>query len=143
MSAYRFKLALVREPAPEPFGSQISDPGAAAALAARLLADEFQEVSLAMFFNRQNQLIGFSEIGRGGLAHSPMEPREVLVAALTVNAAAVIVAHNHPSGSLQPSVQDIAITRRLQHACQLVGLELLDHLLIAAGGDYRSMLHGS
>jgi len=142
MSAYRFKLALVREEAPEPFGSQVNRPSDAAALAACLLGQEFQEVSLAMFFNYQNQLIGYIEIGRGGIAHSPMEPREILVAALAANAASVIVAHNHPSGSLEPSVQDRAITSRLKKACDLVGLELLDHILVGAGGAYRSVLGG-
>jgi len=140
MSAHRFKLALVREEAPEPFGSQVNGPREASALASRLLGEEFQEVSLAMFFNYQGQLIGYIEIGRGGIAHSPMEPRELLVAALTVNAASVIVAHNHPSGSLEPSIQDHAVTRRLKQACELVGLELLDHILVGAGGAYRSFL---
>jgi len=142
VSAYRFKLALVREEAPEPFGSQVTAPSQSAALASRLLGNEFQEVSLAMFFNRANQLSGFIEVGRGGIDHTPMEPREILVAAFASNAASIIVAHNHPSGSLEPSVQDRAITRRLKEACELVGLELLDHILVGAGGAHRSVLHG-
>lgn len=142
MSAYRFRLNLVREPAPEPFGSCVTDPATAAQLASCLLADEFQEVSLAMFFNYRNELTGFIEVGRGGIAHSPMEPREILVAALAANAAAVIVAHNHPSGSLEPSQQDYAVTGRLKRACELVGLDLLDHILVAAGGQFRSLIHG-
>lgn len=140
--AYRFKLSLVREDAPEPFGSQVTDPSGSAALASRLLGHEFQEVSLAMFFNRANQLTGYIEVGRGGIAHTPMEPREILVAAFAANAASVIVAHNHPSGSLEPSADDRAITRRLTQACELVGLQLLDHILVGAGGAHRSVMHG-
>lgn len=143
MSAYRFRLALVREPAPEPFGSQVTRPSDAAALASSLLGDEFQEVSLAMFFDSQHRLIGYVEVGRGGIDFSPMESRDILVAALTVNAAAIIVAHNHPSGSLRPSPQDRAVTSRLIDACQLVGLRLLDHILVGAGGAHRSLFHNS
>jgi len=142
VSAYRFKLAVVREQAPEPFGAQVGTPADAVALAARLLSDEFQEVSLAMFFNQQHQLVGYIEVGRGGIAHSPMEPREILVAALAVNAAALMVVHNHPSGNLEPSDADQAITTRLVQACRLVGLRFLDHILVAAGGAHRSLLHG-
>lgn len=140
MNTYRFRLSLVREPATEPFGSSVDGPAAAAELASKLLGDEFQEVSLAMFFTRRYQLSGYIEIGRGGIAHSPMEPREILVAAFAANAAAIIVAHNHPSGSLEPSPDDWAVTRRLKNACQIVGLELLDHVLVGAGGAFQSLM---
>jgi DNA repair protein RadC len=139
MTAWRFKLSLVREPAPEPFGSQVTQASDAAALATRLLKDEFQEVSLVMFFNQQHELTGYIEIGRGGLSYAPMDAREILISALMVNAAALIVAHNHPSGSVAPSMADYQVTRRLRRACELVGLRLLDHIVVGAGGEYQTL----
>jgi len=139
MTTYRYKLSVVRESAPEPFGTQVSCPADMAALASKLLEDEFQEVSLAFFFDRKHRMTGYIEVGRGGIAHSPMEAREILVAAFAVNAAAVAVAHNHPSGDPSPSPDDAAVTRRLMRACALVGLEFLDHLVIGANGAFFSL----
>ena len=74
-------------------------------------------------------------IGVGGIAHAPMEPREVFAAALREpGVAAVLVAHNHPSGDPSPSSDDRAITRRLAAAAETLGLELLDHVIVSAGG---------
>lgn len=138
MKTYRYRLRVVREEAQDPIGSTVGRPIDLAGFASRMLVTEFQEVSLAFFFNRKHRLTGWAEIGRGGIAHSPMEPREVLVTALAVNAAALAVAHNHPSGDPSPSHDDIAITRRLTRACELVGLEFLDHLIIGEEGTFTS-----
>jgi DNA repair protein RadC len=127
---YRYTLRLVRERASEPYGKQILGPEDASVLVEQLLADEATEVSLVLMLDRRHRLRGYHEVGRGGIAHSPMEPREVLSTALVSGAAAVIVAHNHPSGELSPSADDIAITRRLMRGCDLVGIEFVDHLIV-------------
>ena len=69
----------------------------------------------------------------GGIASVPVEPRTIFTAALLANAAAVIVAHNHPSGDPEPSTQDITLTRRLLAAGDLLGIPVLDHLVIGDG----------
>ncbi|MGH2829765.1 MAG: JAB domain-containing protein, partial [Actinomycetota bacterium] len=78
-------------------------------------------------------------VGVGGVAHAPMEPREVLQAVLREPAAAAfLVAHNHPSGDPTPSAEDLALTRRLERCAELVGVEFLDHVIVAGDG-WRSV----
>lgn len=134
---FRQRLRMVREEASEPIGVQVTEPAGAATLAAFWLRDEWQEVTLVLFFDRKHRLRGYQEIGRGGLHAAPLEPRDVLVAALYANAAAIMLVHNHPSGDATPSPDDIAVTRRIARACDLVGLELLDHLIV--GETWRSL----
>jgi DNA repair protein RadC len=125
---------VVRETAPAPFDQQVGGPDDAVGVLTRLIGDEWQEVAVVLFLDFQNRLIGYQVVGRGGLAWCPMEPREVLVAALMANAASIIVAHNHPSGALQPSPQDVAVTKRLNAACDVIGLGLLDHIIVTRAG---------
>ena len=74
-------------------------------------------------------------MGVGGIAHAPMEPREILAAALREpGTAAILVGHNHPSGDPEPSSEDRAVTRRLARASEVVGLEFVDHVVVSAGG---------
>jgi DNA repair protein RadC len=80
-------------------------------------------------------LLREATVGIGGVAHAPMEPREVLAAALREpGTAAFIVAHNHPSGDPEPSAEDRAITRRLADAAAVVGVEFLDHVIVGSRG---------
>ena len=71
----------------------------------------------------------------GSLNASMVHPREVFKATILANAAGVLLVHNHPSGSLEPSAEDRSLTRRLQDAGRLLGIDLLDHVLIAPGPD--------
>ena len=77
-----------------------------------------------------NTIIGLSKISTGGLAASIVEPRQVFKVAILSNAAAIILAHNHPSGSPEPSSDDIRITRQLVGAGKLIGIPVHDHLVI-------------
>ncbi len=77
--------------------------------------------------NTANVIIGLSQISVGGLAASIVEPRQVFKVAVLANAAAVILAHNHPSGNVEPSREDIRITRQLVEAGQLMGIPVHDH----------------
>jgi DNA repair protein RadC len=89
------------------------------------------EVFGALWLDIQNQLIGWDELFRGTLTQTSVYPREVVKQALTRNAAAVIFAHNHPSGLTEPSAADKTLTRNLRTALNLVDVRLLDHLIVA------------
>lgn len=102
------------------------------------LAGLEREVFGAAFLNNQNELICWEEIFYGSIASVEVHPREVLKAALKHNAAAVILSHNHPSGSVLPSRQDKHITRIISQALALVNIALLDHIIVA-GNECTSM----
>lgn len=89
------------------------------------------EVFIALWLDAQNRLITSEELFRGTLAQTSVYPREVVKRALHHNAAAVIVAHNHPSGVPEPSPADEALTRVLKEALALVDVRLLDHFIVA------------
>jgi DNA repair protein RadC len=86
----------------------------------------------------RNRLIQCTEISVGSLDTSIVHPREVFKTAIAVSAASIIVAHNHPSGSHEPSADDISLTKRLIEAGKLVGIDVVDHLVIGSHG-YLSM----
>lgn len=92
------------------------------------------EVFGVMFLNNRHQLISFDVMFRGTIDAAAVYPREVVKAALQHNAAAVIVAHNHPSGNPDPSQADRALTKRLGAALALLDIRLLDHIIIG-GAD--------
>ena len=96
------------------------------------LAHVPHEVFACVFLNTRNHVIAFEELFRGTIDGAAVYPREVVKAALRHNAAAVILAHNHPSGVAEPSAADRDITRRLADALALVDVRVLDHLVIAA-----------
>ena len=114
---------------------QIMRPADAAALLAPTLAHLEQERSVVLLLDRRHRVLREVVVGIGGIAHAPMEPREVFAAALREpGVAAILVAHNHPSGDPTPSPEDRAITRRLTRAAETLGIELLDHVIVSAGG---------
>ena len=91
------------------------------------------EVFACLFLDNRNRVLGFEEMFRGTIDGATVHPREVVKRALEHNAAALIVAHNHPSGVAEPSHADRALTRRLVDAVALVDIRLLDHLVIGDG----------
>jgi DNA repair protein RadC len=88
------------------------------------------EVFSVLFLDNQNYLIEYTEMFRGTIDSASVYPREVAKAALELNAAAVIFAHNHPSGISVPSSADINITRKLKSALELFDIRVLDHIII-------------
>ena len=102
------------------------------------LRDREQEVFCAMFLDTRHRLLAFSELFFGSIDSCTVHPREVVKKALAVNAAAVVFAHNHPSGIAEPSAADVAITRRLTDALALVDVRVLDHIVVGRG-DATSM----
>ncbi len=91
------------------------------------------EVFACLFLDNQHRLIHFEELFRGTIDGASVYPREIVKQALAHNAAAVILAHNHPSGVAEPSQADIQITRRIQSALQLVDIRVLDHIIVGDG----------
>ena len=97
------------------------------------MRDYKREVFAVLLLDSKHQLVDTYELFHGTLDSASVHPREVVARALKLNAAAVIVAHNHPSGLAEPSQADIDITRRLKMALDLVDIRLLDHFIIVRG----------
>jgi DNA repair protein RadC len=94
------------------------------------IADREHEVFVVLFLDAQHRLIAANEMFRGTLAHTSVHPREVVKAALGHNAAAVIFAHNHPSGIAEPSRAGELLTQSLKQALALVDCKVLDHIVV-------------
>lgn len=94
------------------------------------------ELFCCLYLDNRHRVLAFRELFRGTIDGTSVYPREVVKEALSINAAAVIVAHNHPSGVAEPSQADERITRRLKAALDLVDIRLLDHLVV---GDNRTV----
>ena len=95
-----------------------------------LLADRPHEVFAVVFLDAQNKVLATEELFRGTLTQTSVYPREVVIEALMRQAAAVILCHNHPSGSAVPSRADEALTQTLKSALALVDVRVLDHLIV-------------
>ena len=102
------------------------------------LAEREAEVFCVLFLTNRHRVIAFTEMFQGTIDGATVHPREVVKQALRLNAAAVILAHNHPSGVAEPSRADEAITRRLRDALALVDIRVLDHLIVG-GQDTTSL----
>ena len=100
------------------------------------------EVFVCMFLNNQNELIKYKELFRGTINSSAVYPREVVIESLKHQASQVIFAHNHPSGSLEPSQSDKIITQRLKEALALVDITVLDHIIIGKNKAFSFAEHG-
>jgi DNA repair protein RadC len=108
----------------------LSTPGAVRDWLRLALAPLQHEVFLALWLDAQNRLIATDELFRGTLTQTSVYPREVVKQALARNAAAVILAHNHPSGVSEPSSADEYLTRTLKQALALVDIRLVDHFIV-------------
>lgn len=112
---------------PQPFATT---PHHVAAIFRPLIAHESQEVFAALLLDGRHRAAAYFEISRGTLTSSLVHPREVFGPAVRYGAHALIVAHNHPSGDPAPSEPDREVTRRLRQSGELLGIELLDHLVV-------------
>jgi DNA repair protein RadC len=117
-------------------GRSITSPRDSAAALVALLQDEPTEVFAILCLTTKYRVIAYHEVSRGTLDSTLVHPREVFKAALLANAAAIIVCHNHPSGDPTPTVDDIEVTRRLAETGQVVGIEVLDHIVVGDGRYY-------
>lgn len=109
---------------------EITSPDAAAELLMPMMQDLDREHCVTLNLDTKHRLIATTTVSIGSVDHTFMSPREVFRDALLHGASAVVIAHNHPSGDAEPSRDDEAITRRLGRAGDLVGVEVLDHVVV-------------
>lgn len=98
-----------------------------------------REVLVSLYLNTKNCVSGIEVISIGSLNASIAHPREIYKGAVLHNAASVILAHNHPSGNTDPSPEDIELTERVSEAGNILGIDLLDHVIIGEGDGYTSL----
>jgi DNA repair protein RadC len=96
------------------------------------------ETFVVGYLNRANRLIGVYELSKGGITGTVADPRLVLSVALKTAATGVVLCHNHPSGNMDPSSDDIELTRRLRDAGQIMGIEIIDHVIVGLEGEAMS-----
>lgn len=113
-----------------------SDPRAVRDYVQLQLGQRRQEVFAVLFLDVQNHLLAMKELFFGTLTQASVYPREVVIAALHYQAAGVVLAHNHPSGAVQPSRADEQLTQALKSALALVDVRVLDHVIVAPGQSY-------
>ncbi len=120
----------------------IDSPGAVEDYLRLMIGSRSQEVFVCLFLDVRHRLIRYEEIARGSLTHMAVYPREIVRRALMLNAASLIVAHNHPSGAVQPSASDRRLTRVLRDTLALVEVRLVDHMIIGARETFSFARHG-
>ncbi len=98
---------------------------------------ELQEEFKVLLIDRDNTVLGIYSLSKGGIAGTVVDVRLILVAALKAKASAIILAHNHPSGNLKPSGQDLNLTKNIIKAAKLLDIDLLDHIILS-NQDYYS-----
>lgn len=123
-------------------GAALTDPAAAGRYFAQRLRSHPCEVFAALFLDTRHRALAFEELFRGTVDGAEVHPREVVRRALAHNAAAVIVGHNHPSGSAEPSAADRAVTARLKQSLALVDIRLLDHFVVGDGAPVSLAARG-
>lgn len=123
-------------------GEALTDPAAAGRYFAQRLRGHPHEVFAVLFLDARHRALAFEELFRGTIDGAEVHPREVVRRALAHNAAAVIVGHNHPSGSAEPSAADRAVTARLKQSLGLVDIRLLDHFVVGDGAPVSLAARG-
>lgn len=137
----RLKKEVVREDAPEWVGTARFTSPAQIFEIFRNLRLETKEHFITLHLGVKNNLLCKETVSTGSLNQSIVHPREVFKTALLSNAAALILIHNHPSGDPKPSPEDISITRRLKDAGEILGVNVLDHIIVG-DGSYLSFVEG-
>jgi antirestriction protein ArdC len=137
VTTHRYSFSVVREAEPEyPQDVAVSTPRDAVDIARHVIGAEITECILAIFLTARHRVTGYAEVARGTINAARFQPRDVLVPALLANAAAIVVAHCHPSGDVTPSRADRVVTMALRQAAELIGLPLLDHIIVTDTAHY-------
>lgn len=118
-------------------GEALTSPAAVKNLLALKLAGELSEKFSILLLDNQHRVLGYEALFHGTIDSASVYPREVVRMALQHNAAAVILAHNHPSGNAEPSQADIQLTRRLKEALALIEVRVLDHIVVGGSVDMQ------
>ena len=127
-----YGVRVVREQPELPFPKPcISCPSDIRGLLHRQLAYQDREIFCIVVLDARNQVLGVNTVSIGSVSASIVHPREVFRPAILMGASSIILSHCHPSGNPEPSKDDIELTRRLQKAGEILGIEVLDHIIIA------------
>lgn len=119
---------------------KIGSPADAAELGRRFLEECDREQLIVCCLDTKNQPLSVNVVSVGSLNSSIVHPREeVFKVAVLSNSASIVVFHNHPSGDVTPSTEDINVTQRLKEAGKLIGIDLIDHIIIGSEGKYCSL----
>ena len=103
---------------------------------------DYKEYFKVLFLNKAQDVLGYTLISEGGITETSVDIRIVLQAALLTNSVALILAHNHPSGNLKPSSEDINLTKQVKDAAQLMRITVLDHIIISSEDYYSFAAEG-
>ncbi|RJX17706.1 MAG: DNA repair protein RadC [Ammonifex sp.] len=128
-----YRIQLVKESSVTMDPKKIESPEAVAKVLQGYLAGADREHFVVVMLDTQFKIIGINTVSIGTLDSAPVHPREVFKPAVACNAAAVIVGHNHSSGDPTPTRQDVDMTKRLIQAGEILGIEVLDHIIIGDG----------
>ena len=129
-------------PAMTPPGNRVMGAQDAFAVIAPMLESAAEEHAVMLLLDARHQVIAISQASTGGVSGTLVDPKVVFRAALLANASGVIFAHNHPTGDVAPSADDLALTRRLGEAGEMIGCQLLDSIVIGNGRYYSCREHG-
>lgn len=116
---------------PVEYQLNIASTAIAAQIGIAEIGDEAQEILLLVVLNSQNEINAIHRVFQGSLNSSIAQPREIFRSALLNNGAKVMIYHNHPSGNLEPSQSDLSFTERIVEAGNVLGIEVLDHIIVS------------
>lgn len=134
-------IGLNGEPVPAPFGARVDTAADAARLVRPLIGDSYREVGVLLALSTSATVVGVHILAIGTLERFPVRQAEVMRAALMANASSFVVAHNHPSGDLTPSADDLDLARALARAGQAMDLPLVDSIIIGPDSPEVVSLH--
>ena len=129
----QIKLAILREPPQDKAPAVIRSPEDFAPYL-EPMKHLSEEHFITLHLNGRHEVCGYHVVSQGTLNSSLVHPREVFKAALLSNSACIVLAHNHPSGSLEPSIEDLATTKQLLAAGKILSVEVIDHLIVSFKG---------
>ena len=109
-------------------------------IARDMIGGKDREHMLVFLLDTKNKILGINTVSIGSLNSSIVHPREVFKAAILLNACSILLAHNHPSGDVFPSQEDIEVTKRMKDSGKVLGIFLLDHIIVSHGKNYYSFL---
>ena len=137
----KIQISLVKEIYVSNTAYSCSEAVAQCEIVDKELKNADREKFICIHFNIKNHIISYEVVSMGSLTSSIVHPREVFKAAILANAASVVFLHNHPSGSTEPSLDDIEVTNRLCKAGAILGINVLDHLIIGYNEFYSFRQH--
>jgi DNA repair protein RadC len=125
------RSVLVREPAPREYGVRLDGPQAVAKVLQQIIGNKDREHFVVLLLNARWDVIGINTVAIGCLQSAVVQPREVFSPAFLGGVSGIVLGHNHPSQDVSPSVEDIQLTRRLVEVGELIGIQVLDHVIVS------------